>query len=346
MKKLAIYLVLILLVCSCFNQEEKAKYQDKRENAISIEHKIKTIDFKYSFRHPFFCFLDDYLIVIGEVAKMSDRCIHLFSRNRFEYISSAVRYGRGPGEITEEGRVGVDRENKILWVCDHGKEVRWKIPLDSIIANPNFIPKENKKLFGDMFMTRMEFLNDSIALGKSVCFKPNNQFDFAMSRLNIRQNETSAFGYEHPEVEGSKTNSLFAMSLKDSLYVSAYVYCDLLTICKLDGSLKWNVYGKSWNKNKGNLKSYYDEIDIYKNYIICSYIGDTGVCIDKQGRPNGVLPTKFLVFDLEGNYILTLETNHPIKNFKVDELNKRMIVYFDDREKPISYTDLSFLDQL
>ncbi len=53
-------------------------------------------------------------------------------------------------------------------------------------------------------------------------------------------------------------------------------------------------------------------------------------------------PTKFLVFDMNGNYIQTIETKCQILNFCYDEKNNRIIMSLDD-DMQFAYLDLSGL---
>ena len=49
---------------------------------------------------------------------------------------------------------------------------------------------------------------------------------------------------------------MFAASKEYGIYVKCYKYNDLMTICNLDGSLKYNVYGPHWGDESKNLLSY------------------------------------------------------------------------------------------
>ena len=115
-----------------------------------------------------------------------------------------------------------------------------------------------------------------------------------------------------------------------------------MTICDLDGNLKYNVYGPGWLNNKDNKNNYFNGVDLISNHIIASYLGDAGIIFDEYKRPRGNIPSRFLVFDLEGNYKETIETGHKFQAFCVDEDNKRVIAYFDGRENPLGYLNLNF----
>jgi len=98
--------------------------------------------------------------------------------------------------------------------------------------------------------------------------------------------------------------------------------------------------GQDWLNNKDNKNNYFNDVDLISNHIIASYLGDVGIIYDEYKRPRGNLPSKFLVFDLEGNYKETIETGYKFQTFCVDEENKRVIVYFEDRENPLGYFNI------
>ena len=114
------------------------------------------------------------------------------------------------------------------------------------LINKMFKPTITKKLDYKLFLERFGFINDSIAVGKAVHVTSNSSYDMAMAKLNINTNLTERFGYENPEAIGKKSNSLFAMLVENSFYVNCYYLCDLITICDLEGNLKYNVYGPGW----------------------------------------------------------------------------------------------------
>ncbi len=54
------------------------------------------------------------------------------------------------------------------------------------------------------------------------------------------------------------------------------------------------------------------------------------------------MPTQFVVFDLEGNYLKTLETGYKIANICYDESNHRIIMNMNDAMQ-FTYLDVGTL---
>ncbi len=331
--------MLFIIGCKSNSGSKTEKFQKHRDKIIIVSDKIVDIKPEILFGNCFLYIIDEILI-IAEIKPSGDKGIHLFNKNTFKYIESTGIIGKGPGEVARQGGIQVDIKNRLFWVSDHGKMIMWKFPLDSVLSNKMYKPTEKLNLRNELFIERFGFLNDSIALGKAVRVLSNSSFEMAMAKLNLNTNMTEMYGYEHTEAFGKKSNSQFALSVKNNFYVNCYGYCDLVTICDLDGNLKYNVYGPDGLTNKNNKKSYFFGVNVMGKNIIASYIGDEGIIFNKFERPEGNLPSKFLIFDKDGNYKETIETGSKLTFFCVDEENSRVIAYFADRENPLGYFNL------
>ena len=132
------------------------------------------------------------------------------------------------------------------------------------------------------------------------------------------------------------------MSVDNNFYVNCYGRIDLMTICDLEGNLKFNIYGPGWFDSNRDKNSYFFDVDLLGKNIIASYIGGKGLVV-KGDIIKGAAPSKFLVFDMKGNYLKTIETGFEFSRFCVDEENLRIIAYFTERDEPLGYFDISFL---
>jgi len=335
-KSFALFILAVICFSGCLVDKSKTeKIQKKRDKIVSVQNDIVDIKTEILFGKSLLYIIDDYLVLL-EVASKTPKCIHIFDKNTFRYIASTGLLGRGPGEITEPGNIGVDRRNKILWVPDFGQKVIWRFPLDSVFRNNAFTPTECLKISDDIFIDKFDILNDSLFIGKAVRFLNNNSYITTMSKLNIKDNVIQEFGYANPRIEDDKTYSHFALSIADNIYVNSYFEYDLMTICNLEGKLLYNVYGPEGLNNDGKQKSYYFGIEIADGKIFGSYINDLTVVFDGN-RPKGNSPSKLLIFNTLGDYLFTIETGDKFSYFCVDEENNRIIAYFDGREEALGY---------
>jgi hypothetical protein len=334
-------LILILCFTDCQrkNKLQPEKYQDHRDNVINVKDEIKFIDTEILIGKPELYIVDSYLI-INDYRPSGNKGIHLFNKNTFKYITSTGVIGKGPGEITRPGFIGINEASRELWMVDHGKRVIWKFFLDSILNNKTYKPTKKVNMNERFFIEKFDFLNDSVILGRAWDIIDNNSFKMALAKRNLNTKEIEKYGYNHPETinKGRKrTFFSFDLSLENNLFVKCYSKMDLITICDLNGDLAYNVFGPDWGKNEDSRKKYFFGVNMTRNYIIASYLGEDDWKVDKNKGPRANLPTKFLIFDIKGAYKKTIETGHEFTRFCVDEKNNRIIAYFADNKNPLGY---------
>ncbi len=339
-------LFLVILFSACKNAGENSTeiIQKHRDNILDVGNEIKDIETDLFFVDPELKIIGNYLMV-NDWLTTDTKQIHLYNKNTFEFVTSTGFRGRGPGEISNPGRIVAEPDGQVFWAPDHGKRILYKFYLDSVLKNPNYLPGEKRSLNDELFVERYDFLNDSIALGKAVHVLNFNSFDMAMAKMNINSNTTEKFGYEHPEATGKKSNSFFALSLTNNYYVNAFLFLDLMTICTLDGTLKCNIYGPGYLNDEGKRNSYFQDVAVWDDKIIASYNGGADMIYDEKGNPlHGAYPSKFLVFDSDGNYLKTLDPKSQFSHFCVDKENQRLVVYFEERVNPLGYINLKTLE--
>jgi hypothetical protein len=329
---------MFLIGCNTNNASKTEIVQKHRDIIVDVSESIVDIKTEILLGSSHLYITDNFLIV-AEISPKNDKCIHLFNKNSFEYLSSTGIIGRGPGEITNLGRIGIDENNKILWVVDHGKKVMHKFPLDSILANNNFKPTSCLNMNEELLLVDFGFLNDSIVLGRALHPLSHSTFDMTMTKLNVNTNEIERFGYENPECSGKKTIATFSLSVENNFYVNCYDECDLLTICDLDGNVKHNVYGPGWNDKDQDKKAYYFGSDIFNGKIVAAYIGYLEF-VFKGNITRGAAPSTLIVFEKDGRYLKTIYTGYEFERFCIDEETKRIIAYFIDREEPLGYFNI------
>jgi hypothetical protein len=333
--------LLMLLASGCVNNNENKTeiIQKDRGHIVDVSDKIVNIKTDYVIGKAFLYIIDDILIA-EEFYPKGEKVDHLFDLNTFRYITSTGVMGRGPGEITIPSGILVDREKRVFWQLDVGKKVLHKFPLDSVLSDKMYMPDASVKLVDTLLLVYYSFLNDSIALGKAIePFTGSPFVTMAMTKFNINSQEIRRFGYENPEVTGRFTNSYFALSVEDGIYVNCYLHKDLMTICDLNGNLKYNVYGPGWDDPGKDDNAYFGEVIIYDKKIFSAYQGSSRIIVEGNMQ-RGAYPKSIIVFGLDGSYQKTIETGSEIFSFCIDEKNDRIIVYFNDREEPLGYFDI------
>jgi hypothetical protein len=201
--------------------------------------------------------------------------------------------------------------------------------LDSVLRNPRgYLPQEKANLAEGRFPAYYHYISDTLSVGSVVEPVGNSDFKQAAGKWNMLTGSIEAMPYEHPEVKKPRID--VAASPEHGLYATCYLYHDLMTICTLDGELKYNIYGPKWDTEVTNRYMYYAQVHFCGDKIIASY-GD-GI----ERKPPGTYATQFLVFDLDGNYLQTLETGYKTISFCHDKENNRLILTLNDEPQAAS----------
>lgn len=327
-----ILLLLFGAICcwSCQNRGETEKYYNARKVLVDVHNQIKEIkvnDFLIGSIARLFI-IDNYLIILD--AKSQDKLVHIFNINNFDYLTSVIRRGKGPGEIVNIGHIGIDNTNRRLFVTDHGKQVIYDYELDRLLADTSYLPELKTKLGKSQFPDRYLFVNDSISLGIVIEPIGNSDYKQLVAKWNMATGEIVPMKYEHPDINKKRIN--FAASIENKIYVETYIYHNLMTICTLNGDLKYNVYGPTWDATPSKNIHHYGKTMICKDKIIALYSGGDNYTSDYY-------PTKFLVFDINGNYIKTLNTEYKIDDFCYDRENNRIVMTLNDQIQ-LAYFDV------
>ncbi|MDD3743730.1 MAG: BF3164 family lipoprotein [Lentimicrobiaceae bacterium] len=336
---LAAFLFLMASGCGNNNENKTEIIQNERDRIIDVSDKIVDIKTDYVLGRSSLYIIDNVLIA-QELDPKGETVDHLFDLKTFKYITSTGVLGRGPGEITMPSGILVDREKRVFWQLDVGKKVLHKFPLDSALSNKLYKPTVSVKLVDTLSLVYYSFLNDSIALGKAIePFSGSPFVTMAMTKFNINTGEIRRFGYENTKVKGKFTNSYFALSAANGIYVNCYLYKDLMTVCDLNGNLKYNVYGPGWEDPEEDDNGYFHSVVIHNNKIFASYHGNSRIIVEGNIQ-RGSYPQRIIVFGLDGSYQQTIETGSEICRFCIDAKNNRIIAYFNDREEPLGYFDI------
>ena len=326
---------MLIVCCLACTRNGTEKHQGKRDNVVDVSGKLVEIELNdilfNKIVNPYI--FNDYL-VIGD-SKSHDKLIYIFDKDNFRYIASVGQLGRGPGEITEMGPVGFDDTNNQLLVTDLSKLCVFAYSMDSLTSNPQHSPYIKTRLELMSCMVDYMYINDTLSIGILGEPTSNSTFRESLAKWNMISGEIVKMPYEHPDINIDDKHICFAVSEKYGLYIECYLRFDLMTICSLDGELKYNIYGDKWETTKARKVDYYGKVRFCGDKILVSYLGESNV--DANGLT--VYPTKFLVFDMNGDYIKTLETGYVIQYFCYDEENDRVIMALDDKMQ-FAYLDL------
>ena len=135
MKYVSILLCLLPFLLGCKDKNTTDKYPDYYSNVVGVHDKI--VDIKNDILLGAVVrldIIDEYLLVTD--FQSIDKGVHLYDKNTYEYISSAIVIGRGPGEIVRIGPISINHENKTLLVPEYGREAIYGFPVVRISGYP------------------------------------------------------------------------------------------------------------------------------------------------------------------------------------------------------------------
>jgi hypothetical protein len=335
--KTQIIIILIMYLISC-NSDNSKNYFDITKNSVPIKDKIG-IKTNVISKNPLLKIFDSYLILFDFYA--TDKGVHIFDKNTFSYITSAVTIGEGPGEISRCGSISFDKKNRNLWINDMGKLVLWNFPLDSILHNPDYKTTTSIKISEEEeAFWNFAFLSDSVIVGNAITVDKNQNLVYSNIKYNFDSNSSMIFGYKNEEIKSDFSQSWFDLSPQKNRYVNGYFSYDLLTICNSDGTLVSNIYGSKWGKNKREKLVFFLQVEFSSDKIFASYSGKPEMYFDENERPQFNYPDKIVVFDKNGIYLKTYEIGERFSSFCLDIDNNRIILYYETRENPLGYFNL------
>ena len=94
----------------------------------------------------------------------------------------------------------------------------------------------------------------------------NGNFKPIVGKFNMETSKITPMSYTtHPDVK--KKRVCFDISMEHGIYVETYIPHDLMTICNLDGTLKYNVYGTEWSTETHGI-DYYGPVEFCNNRIV------------------------------------------------------------------------------
>ncbi len=332
MKKVVCFLPLLFFF-AC-NGSETEKRQNKRDKIVEVDIRpIPTDDGGFISGHASLHVLNEYLIILDGQA--FDNYVHIYDRDTYRYITRAIKKGRGPGEAVTGTFLETDEQNCTFLLTDFGKLSVFAYNIDSLVADPFHLPWVKTEIRdGRKLPVEYTYLNDTLSIGLLLEAIGNSDYSITLSRMNFQTGDMVPMPYEHPKI--TRKRIAYAVSKENGLIVEAYNHHDLITILDLDGNLLYNVYGNGWETGDSNETLYADGVAFCRDKIVVSFSGEERV---EDGTHS---PTKFHVFELNGDYVKTLETGYPIVNFCYDPQSHRILMALDG-EMQFAYLDLEGL---
>lgn len=315
------------LLWSC-SQQPTEKRQKDRDKIIEVHNRVKEIKTGDILLHNSSqVYMIDKYLLICDYHSYTDQ-VYLFDRDNLTFAASTAPLGQGPGEIANIGNITIDEINRHFYVNDHGKQKIFSYHLDSVLINPDYMPETKMKMNEREFPSKYQYINDTLAIG--VIIKPTGDYGFNQysARWNMNTGDIHPMPELHPEIKRKRYN--IAVSVKHGLCVESYERHDLLTIRTLSGDVKYDIYGPHWEISTKKKIQYFGKVIFCKDKILVLYSGTEAFTKNPHGDPVSVSPKKFMLFDLDGEYLKTFDVGYQISSFCYDEANNRLILSMKD----------------
>jgi hypothetical protein len=310
-----------------------------RRNVVDVHDRIKEIRIEDPLigSSSVVYIIGDYLII--EDLTSPEEQVYLFDKNSFKYLRGTTKKGQGPYEIANIGLISMDEEHGKLYVADNAKLRILSYDLDSLLRDrdPDYTPSVKLNMKENAIPLEYKYFSDTLCIGMIAEPIGTNDYRPYIAKWNMTTGEIIPMKYEHPKIK--KKRIQFAASREHSIYLEGYSGHDLMSIFNLDGELKYNVYGPQWDPEYSGRMNYYGHIIFCGDKILVLYSGRNSFI---QDPVKGVVfnwPTQFLVFDLEGNCLKTLETGYKVRRFCYDKESNRILMSLDD-DIQFAYLDL------
>lgn len=312
---------------SC-SSDSTEKHQKNRNHVIDVRSNIQEIAWQGEPIHAFseVLALNECLLICDYHS--FDKHIHIVDKNNFKFLASTAPKGQGPGEIANIGQVVTDENHRRFYVNDHGKQKIFRYDLDSVLAHPDYRPVPRMSMNEAEFPSGYHYIHDTLCIGAIIKPTGNYGFNKNSARWNMNTGEIKPMPDFHPEIKKKRYD--IAVSPQHGICVESYQRHDLLTIRTLSGDLKYNIYGPHWEISTQKKISYYGEAIFCKDKILVLYLGKDAFSKNPQGDPVANIPDQIMVFDLNGEYIKTLDIGHPTSSLCYDEANNRLILSMND----------------
>ena len=328
MKKM-FYLCVAVCLMLCGSACDGTK---KFQNVVNVHDKIQVFDPEEVMcsKVATLSVMGDYLIIrdSGDQGKL----FHLFDKHNLQYLCSTGDKGQGPGELSGAWSTMYDEARHKFYVPDPNYLKIFSFDIDSLMKDPDYLPtvkQEIKKDDGGNYPLHAIYVNDTLAYGNGIQFY-EEKYRYIAMKWNMQTGQLW-FNQHH---QGKRTYGAYvAYSERHNLLVQSDGAYDELTFLDGDMNLIRYVKGPQWSEERDAL-SHFGSVDFYNDYIIVEY--------DGTGWAEGHYARICYVFDIQGNYVKTLNLDYNINTISVDEENDRLYITFID-EIQFGYLDLKGL---
>ncbi|HCC71832.1 MAG TPA: hypothetical protein DEQ09_11885 [Bacteroidales bacterium] len=285
----------------------------------------------------------DSLLILTNTPK-SEKQIHLFNKNTYNYICSNGSTGRGPGEISNPFSTDIEKDNGIIWFMDQGKKRFWKFSIGDISINQDYKPTEFIPIEARQVIIYFSHYRDNLF------YYVNEDPSILASFFDIRGNLQEELQLNN-EIGLYSSKDLFYQNIRTLLYyfinhhpvkqlfVVTYRYSDLIVIVDDKGGIKFSS------------RELYHDLDVPdlnsdQRIRLVSYVRSNEKFIYRLYNSNAenseslkdISMKEIHIYNWEAKPVAKINLDHEVFSFDIDYENGRIVTF--SKEAGIVYYEL------
>lgn len=327
--KVYLYLIflLVLIACSSKKGEEDIFIPIKKELITDVPAQIIHSSLMMVIARDIDVY-KEYLIVRTFT---DNKYLHILNKNTGEIVTSIVAKGNGPDEIVDMAdQIQIDKEGNMYWF-DFNRKRLFSCNIDSIVN----APLQYRVANFDQHFTNIDLvlpLNKGYLLSLGDRYSDTNDIKrYAMADSTKIVSVYSGFPIIKNEVRSLeniysnyRTSQHITLSPDLNKFVASEIYGGILEIFHLSDSITLNSTQPFYRSGENELHGF---VDVYatNTFIYAIKIDSNLNGANPENRYN-----KIMVFNWDGKYIKTYQTNYNLLTLCIDEKSNRLYAIGQD----------------
>lgn len=327
--KTNIFLVFLLIQFSCITKQDKELtfIPIKKEIIRNVPAQIINSSLMMVMARDIDVY-KDYLVVRTFT---DNKYLHILNKNTGETMRSLATKGNGPNEITDMAdQIQIDKEGNLSWF-DFNKKRLFYCNIDSVInSSSHYTIIDFESYFTNIDLVLPLHKGYLLSLGdkhsevndtKRYAMADSTKITSVYSGFPVVKNET-----RNPESVylNYRTSQHITPSPDMSKFVASEIYGGILEIFHLSDSIRLQSIHPLYKCESNELHGF---VDVYAtdSFIYAIKIDSNLNGSNPENRYN-----KVMVFNWDGEYIKTYQTNYNLLTLCVDEKSKRLYAIGQD----------------
>lgn len=252
--------------------------------------------------------------------RSDDMILHVYDTGSGRYLGSALKPGPSPYEISEPGALGVDASTGNAMMFDYGQNRIVTFNVDSVLSDGGQGIRTMRRLDMSGFPDSYVYVNDSTGYGRLVVPDGNNSYSQTVCRYDAATGDIRKFSTSEAVGEGNRSS--VSVSPDGKTIVEACRTQDLIVVYDAEGNPVMEIKGDAYEPEADKSMSFFTGSAVTGSHILAAYSG--------RKAKDGFYGDRILVFDLDGNYVKTLNLGIEIRKMAYSPTTDNLYVSTPD----------------